>query len=237
MKKEISSYYTPVLVILLIVAAFFVGIFWTKSQYLEQKQAPVAQANPTAKPNQPQALGQKTVNVDVGHFPPLGNKNAKITIVEFADFQCPFCERLYTGALADIKKEYIDKGLVKLYYRNYAFLGAESTNAAEASECANEQGKFWEMHDYLFNHQGGENLGAFSKENLKKFAKDVGLDTGKFNSCLDSDKYKDSVAKDLSDGKAAGVTGTPATFVNGQIVVGAQPFESFKTIIDQELKK
>lgn len=220
---------------LLVVAAFFLGTFWTKIQYLE-KQAVIPSPTPqAAQPNAP-APGKK-VNVDIGHFPVLGNKDAKVTIIEFADFQCPFCERFYTGAEAEIIKNYVDKGLAKFAFRNYAFLGAESTWAAEAVECANEQGKFWEFHNYLYTHQGGENVGAFSKDNLKKFAKELNLDANKFDSCLDSDKYAKNVADDLAAGKEAGVNGTPGTFVNGQLVVGAQPFSAFKTLIDSELQK
>lgn len=226
------------LYVLLLVLMFFVGYLFSKVQYLEQKNTPTQLGNNVA-PQVPQAA-QPTpgkVNVGTGDFPPLGNKDAKVTIVEFADFQCPFCEKLYSDALASIKKDYVDTGKAKLYYRNWAFLGQESVWAAEASECANEQGKFWEFHDYLFNHQGGENQGAFSKENLKGFAASLGLDTQQFSSCLDSDKYKNAVEKDLSDGKAAGVSGTPATFINGNVLVGAQPYSAFKDLIDKELNK
>lgn len=223
----------PILILLLVIAAFLIGTLWTKIQYLEGQKSNI-QATPTAGPSQ--VLGTK-VNVGVGHLPPLGDEKAKITIVEFADFQCPFCERLFKDAIANIKKDYLDKGKVKLYFRHYAFLGPESVFAAQASECANEQGKFWEFHDYLFNHQEGENQGAFSKENLKKFAADLGLDAQKFSSCLDSDKYKNSIEKDLNEGKEAGVSGTPATFVNGILIGGAQPYSNFKAVIDEELKK
>lgn len=223
----------PVLVLLLIIAAFSMGSLWTKNQYLEKQKANPQITTAPQEPNK-QVLGTK-VNVGVGHLPSLGNEQAKITIVEFADFQCPFCERLFKDAITNIKKDYIDKGKAKLYFRHYAFLGQESVFAAQASECANEQGKFWEFHDYLFNHQQGENQGAFSKENLKTFAADLDLNAQKFENCLDSDKYKESVEKDLSDGQQAGVSGTPATFINGIMVSGAQPYSNFKTVIDQEL--
>lgn len=221
---------------LLIIAAFFLGTFWTRIQFLEKQNTiaptPAPQA---AQPNAP--TPGKKVNVDTGHFPLLGNKDAKVTIIEFADFQCPFCERFYTATEQDLIKNYVDKGLAKFAFRNYAFLGQESTWAAEAVECANEQGKFWDFHNYLYTHQGGENSGAFAKDKLEGFAKDLGLNTNQFNSCLDSDKYAKNVADDLAAGKAAGVNGTPGTFVNGQLIVGAQPFNNFKDIIDKELQK
>lgn len=185
---------------------------------------------------QPPAPGQK-VDVAVGHFPIKGKDNAKVTVVEFADFQCPFCEKFYTQVEANLIKDYVNTGKVKFAFRNYAFLGQESTYAAEASECANEQNKFWEYHDYLYTHQGQENSGAFSKDKLEGFASAVGLNADQFKSCLDSDKYAQKVKDDFSDGQKAGVNGTPATFINGQLVSGAQPYDNFKTLIDAQLAK
>lgn len=120
-------------------------------------------------------------------------------------------------------------------YLHFAFLGDESQWAAEASECAGDQDKFWEFHDYLFSHQNGENQGAFSQDNLKAFAKELGLDTTAFNDCLDTGKYTTLVQDQTQMGRQLGVTSTPAFAINGQTMVGAQPFENFQTIIDQIL--
>lgn len=169
--------------------------------------------------------------------PFLGNPNASVTIVEFSDFQCPFCGRFFKTVESQIIEKYVKTGKVKFVYRDFAFLGEESEWAGIAAECANEQGKFWEYHDYLFNHQQGENDGAFSKANLKRFAQAVGLDAGTFGACLDSDKYRDEVRKDSSDGRALGVSGTPTTFINGKAVVGALPFEEFAKAIEEKLSK
>ena len=109
--------------------------------------------------------------------------------------------------------------------------------AAEASECAAEQSKFWAYHDKLFASQAGENRGAFSRSNLKRFARDLGLDTNAFDSCLDSDKYRAKVVADTEEGKKKGVTGTPTSFINGQVVKGAADFAEMKKIIDAELAK
>lgn len=196
--------------------------------------APTAAGNPQVP--QPSAPPAK-VNVSTGHLPVKGDDKAKVTIVEFADFQCPFCERFFKDAEAGIIKDYVDTGKAKFAFRHYAFLGPESTWAAEATECANEQGKFWEYHDYLYTHQGQENSGAFSKDKLEGFAGTLGLDTNKFKSCLETDKYADKVKQDQTDGQTAGVNGTPATFINGQLVSGAQPYSNFKTLIDAELAK
>jgi protein-disulfide isomerase len=230
--------YTPILMALLVIASFLLGVLATKVAYLENsnsgqnQQAAAVQASPGASV----APGAK-VNVSSGPFPVLGDKNAKVTVVEFADFQCPFCEQWFTNVETPLIKDYVNTGKIKFAFRNYAFLGQESTWAAEAAYCANDQGKFWDYHDYLYKHQGQENSGAFSKANLEQFAADLGLNTTQFNSCLDSDKYATQVANDVKDGQTAGVTGTPTSFVDGQSVVGAQPYSAFKTLIDQELAK
>lgn len=223
----------PLLVLLVIVLAFFTGFLFFKVQNLEKNSAGTAVDQGTTEDSAPTG----PVDVDPGHLPVLGDKNAPVTVIEFADFQCPFCKRWFDTVEPELKKEYIDTGKVKMYYRHYAFLGDESTWAAEASECANEQGKFWEYHDYLYENQGGENQGDFSKENLKNFAVQVGVDADQFNSCFDSEKYAQKVKDDLEQGQKAGVQGTPSTFINGIMIDGAQPYANFKTQIDQELKK
>jgi protein-disulfide isomerase len=121
---------------------------------------------------------------------------------------------------------------VRFGYLNFAFLGDESQWAAEAAECAGDQNAFWEFHDYLFSHQNGENQGAFSKDNLKAFAADMKLDTAAFNTCLDSGKYTQLVTDQTNLGKGLGVQSTPTFAVNGQPVVGAVPYETFKQTID-----
>jgi protein-disulfide isomerase len=169
--------------------------------------------------------------------PFLGNPDAPVIIVEFSDFQCPFCGRFFQTAEPQIIEKYVKTGKVKFVYRDFAFLGDESEWAGIAAECAGEQGKFWQYHDYLFQNQQGENGGAFSKTNLKRFAGTLGLDTAAFNSCFDSEKYRDEVLKDTSDGRALGVSGTPTVFINDRAVVGALPFEEFAKVIEEELAK
>jgi protein-disulfide isomerase len=167
--------------------------------------------------------------------PRLGDANAKVTIVEFADFQCPFCGRFQQSVYPQIKSEYIDTGKATLVYQDFAFLGEESTVAAEAAKCAGDQGKFWEYHDYLYQHQDGENQGAFSIANLKKFAAALKLNKSKFDSCLDSEKYAKAVADQTAFGSSLQITGTPTTFVNGYRSTGSQPFAAFETKIKKEL--
>lgn len=180
---------------------------------------------------------KKDVSVDDDAF--MGNEKAKVTIVEFSDFQCPFCRVFWNGAYQQIKKEYIDSGKIKFVYRDYplSFHPAAQVSA-EAAECAHEQGKFWEMHDKIFGEQAKQGTGTitYSAVELKKWASQIGLNSANFNQCLDSGKYKSEVEKDLADGSVYGVSGTPTLFINGNPVVGAQPFSAFKTIIDDELK-
>ncbi|KKW28858.1 MAG: DsbA oxidoreductase [Parcubacteria group bacterium GW2011_GWB1_52_7] len=158
-----------------------------------------------------------------------------MTVVEFSDFQCPFCGRFYKNVEPRLLDEYVKTGKVRFVYRDFAFLGDESTWAAEAAECADEQGKFWEYHNYLFERQNGENQGAFSKVNLKSFAKAVGLEGSKFDQCFDGGKYTAEVEKDLADARALGVNATPTSFINGVKVTGAVPYESFKVSIEEAL--
>jgi protein-disulfide isomerase len=168
------------------------------------------------------------------HF--KGDPNAPVTIIEFADFQCPFCGKFFAETKPQIDEQYIQNGKVRLGYWNFAFLGDESTWAAESAECAADQDKFWEYHDKLYASQSGENQGAFNKDNLKKFAEELGLDTKSFNECLDSGKYTSLIQEDTSTSSALGVQSTPTFLVNGQAIVGAQPFEAFQQIIDPLLK-
>ena len=189
------------------------------------------------QPNPSQVGGEIPVVADVtaGNLPFLGDANAPVEVVEWADFQCPFCGKFYSEVEDQIIKDYVNTGKVKFAYRDFAFLGDESKWAANAARCANDQGKFWQYHDYLFNNQNGENQGAFSKENLKKFAATLGLNTSKFNSCVDADTHATEVEADVQAGQSVGVNGTPATFVNGKLLSGAQPYDQFKQAIEAAL--
>jgi protein-disulfide isomerase len=167
--------------------------------------------------------------------PFLGSTSAPVTVVEYADYHCPFCEQFYTGAFPDIKAKYIDTGKVKFYYQDFPFLAPDSTTAAEATQCANDQGDFWQYHDYLFNHQGGESSGDFAAVDQKKFAKALGLNVVTFASCLDSGKYADFVTQEKSNGTNVGVQSTPTVFINGKMILGALPAATFDAAIDKAL--
>jgi len=196
--------------------------------------APAPSAAPgCAIPAQQQAAPTGPVDVSVDDDPVKGDADAPITIIEFSDFQCPFCKRFFTQTLPQIEKDYISTGKVKLVYRDYPLnFHPEAQKSAEAAECADDQGKFWEFHDKIF-----ENQESLSNANYKKWAADLSLDIAEFNDCLDSGKYAAEVQKDFQDGAAAGVKGTPSFFVNGQYIRGAQPYDVFKQIIEAELAK
>jgi len=162
--------------------------------------------------------------------PSKGPANAPITIVEFSDFQCPFCSR-GKDTIDQVMARYGDK--VRLVFRDFPLpMHANAPKAAEAGACADEQGKFWALHDKMFADQN-----ALGVDGLKKSAVDVGLDAAKFNECLDSGKYAADWKKDTEAGQAQGVTGTPAFFINGRFLNGAQPLEAFSKVIDDELSR
>lgn len=182
---------------------------------------------------------QKKVEVSADDDAMLGNKNVPVTIIEFSDFQCPFCRTFWSETLPLIKSKYIDTGKVRLIYRDFPLSFHESAHpAAEAAECADEQGKYWQMHDKIFGEQNklGQGTVQFSVADLKKWASQIGLNPASFNQCLDSGKYRAEADKDSADGSAAGVSGTPAFFINGKLLVGAQPFSVFQQAIESALK-
>ncbi|MFT7616015.1 MAG: protein-disulfide isomerase [Candidatus Woesearchaeota archaeon] len=165
--------------------------------------------------------------------PVKGDADAPITIVEFSDFECPFCARFYSDTYQKIIAEYVDTGKVKIVYRDFPLsFHPNAQKAAEAAECAEDQGEFWAMHDILFEQGvvGGPTT-------FKGYAATLGLDANDFADCLDSGKHAAEVRADLNDGAAAGVTGTPGFYINGVQVVGAQPFSVFEQIIEAELAK
>lgn len=169
--------------------------------------------------------------VAVGQDDPVrGNAAAGVTIVEFSDFQCPFCARV-NPTLAKIRESYGDK--VRIIFKDYPLPNhPQAPKAAEAAHCAAEQGKYWEMHDVMFANQR-----ALEVPGLKQSAAGLGLDTAKFNRCLDSGQYASKVAAGAAQGDKLGVNSTPTLYINGRPVIGAQPFEVFKAAIDEELKR
>jgi protein-disulfide isomerase len=185
-----------------------------------------------------QAGFSQSISVDGVLF--KGDKNARVTLIEFADYQCPFCARFYRETLPQIEENYIFTGKVKFFFRNFPLehRHPQAFKAAVAANCAGEQGKFWAMHDRLFTHQ--EELGS---KDLLQHAKMLALDSSKFTRCLDSEESAAKVRKDLAEGKKAGVKVTPGFLLgltesnNPEItvqktIVGAKPYTDFKEAID-----
>ncbi len=162
--------------------------------------------------------------------PAQGNPKAPITIVEFSDFQCPFCKRA-RPVIQQILDTYKDK--VYYVFRDFPLsFHKMAKKASEAAECAGDQNKYWPYNAMLWDKQGEQEV-----DKLKQYAKDLGLNTKKFNDCLDTDKFADEIDKDQQDGMKVGVSGTPAYFINGIMLSGAQPFEKFQEVIDEELQE
>jgi protein-disulfide isomerase len=173
-----------------------------------------------------------------------GDPNAPIQMVEYSDFQCPFCAKFSEETEPRLMEEYVATGKVYFIYRSMGrFIGQESVDAAEAAYCAGDQGKFWEMHDIIFANQTGENVGNYTPKRLNAFAETIGLDVGQFRSCFEGGDKTSQVNQDQVDGGAAGISATPAFVliytVDGetktQKIDGAVPFEEFQKAIDQIL--
>ncbi len=180
---------------------------------------------PPAQPSNP----PKAVDLAKDHI--WGNKNAKVTLIEYSDFECPYCARHY-DTVKQIQQAYPNN--IRIVYRHFPLsFHPNAQKAAEASECASVQGKFWEMHDKIFEANKAGKMGI---DQWKQDAKDLKLDTAKFNKCLDDGEMASVVAADQAEASNAGVSGTPATFVNGELIEGALPFASFQSKIDAALK-
>ncbi|MBI3755254.1 MAG: DsbA family protein [Deltaproteobacteria bacterium] len=191
------------------------------------------------QPNQPQAQGRPPLPTEatttVGDGPVLGNKDAKVTIVEFSDYECPFCARFHTETFKQLKKDYVDTGKVRVVYRDFPLPFHQSAmKAATAVNCAQEQGKYWDMNFAIFENQK-------DIADIDGIGKKVGLDVAKLNTCIASNKYADKIANDLNDGRQVGVGGTPSFViaktspdgtVKGKLIAGAVPYNVFKAEID-----
>lgn len=235
-KDALWKYSTFLLLAILVIGAFFVftGDKSTTGQVGQQ---------PTQLPSQP-----SNIKVDIKNAPFLGDENAPVEIIEFSDYQCPFCRKFWTETLPLIKSEYIDTGKVKFVYKDFPLdsIHPGATPAAEAARCVREQGgveAYFKMHDKIFSEQnvldGGDPItgpvrgtAQFGTTELKQWTKDIGYN---IDGCLDSRKFRSEVQKDLTDATSAGGQGTPYFVINGKPLSGAQPFSAFKQVIDAEL--
>ena len=248
-KKSTFNGLVVALIGITIIATFFAGVYVSNfdSNQVSEEELQEAISKLELKLLQNQLpTGQPTpiVKISADDDPVIGDPNAPISIIEFSDFQCPFCARFHIQTLPSILEEYVDQGKVKLIFRDFPIqnIHPNALPASVAAECANEQGKFKEMHDKLFDNQkewsGLETANAMSL--FSQYALEMGLEQEVFDSCLTNGKYIEEIRNDLNDGRTYGVSGTPGFFIgNDQIgyveLKGAQPFESFKKVIDAQL--
>lgn len=212
-------------------------------------------ATPTVAVAQPTQTSFRQIDLkkDLGTLAPLGNKNAKVKLVLFSDFECPFCGALvgknpqvmdslktnipgWEPAFPKIKADYIDTGKAVLYFRDFP-AHQDSNVEHNAARCANDQGKFWEMHDALFALQDEGGVGSDAKAKMTELAANIGLDEQKFADCFSASKFQKDIDADMAASRTLGVQGTPHMFINSQYVSGADTYSSFKKIIDAELAK
>ena len=173
--------------------------------------------------------------------PILGDSNAPITLVEFGDYQCHYCHVFFDSIEENIIKNYVETGKVKMIFKDYNIIGEDSIKASQGAHCANDQGLFWEYHDILYSNWTGENNGWASSENLAIFAQQIDLNMDKWSECMNKGSHSQIILKSNDDARTLELTGTPAFFIinsEGEVskLFGAQPFEVFKKIFDNQLE-
>ncbi|OGV93958.1 hypothetical protein A3B57_00905 [Microgenomates group bacterium RIFCSPLOWO2_01_FULL_47_10] len=247
-ENKYGSFLTPVLVIFLIVSSFFLGSLYSKVQLLE-KGTPTAGAQAPTNNQVPAAAAQPpTVTKSVASIdddPVLGDKNAPVTIIEFSDYECPFCKRHFDETFPKLVEKYVDTSKVKIVFRDFplSFHDPMATKEAVAANCAKEQGgdeKYFEFHHEIFKRTTSNGNGLDDVK-IKTIATDLGLNINSFTTCLSNQSLEDEIKKDIADGSAAGASGTPTFLIGkstsdgkieGDLLVGAQSFAAFQAIID-----
>jgi protein-disulfide isomerase len=249
-KKSTFDRLIIIIIITIGIAGFFAGSYTSNlnSDQISQEELKEVIAKLELKILQNQLPSNQPkipLKISTDNDPIIGNPNAPITIIEFSDFQCPFCAKFHIQTLPKIIDEYIKEGTVKLVFRDFPIQSIHSNAlpASLAAECANEQGKFKEMHDKLFDKQNEWNNKNIDNVIIlfNQYALEIGLEEEKFDSCLRNGKYVEEIQKDLNDGRTYGISGTPGFFIGNDKIgfvelKGAQPFESFKKVIDSQLK-
>jgi protein-disulfide isomerase len=250
-----KSYFMYILVGLLLVSGIYIWSLSSKVKKLEEKKDGTSSDTQVLdkQVSQPTEIVKGELKI-TNEDPSLGSKSAKVTVVLFDDFLCPFCAALsgenkamtesmksrfgndWEPAMTNIRKDYVDSGKVKLVWKDAPYHGDQAVQVHAAGRCASEQGKFWEFHDLVFSLYGNAQ-GEYNKESLKKLGMDLKLNTDKYNICIESDKYMQTMRDAVTYAQSVGANGTPATFINGRLVSGAQPYAEFKKVIEEELKK
>ncbi|MEM2785030.1 MAG: DsbA family protein [Candidatus Nitrosotenuis sp.] len=223
------------------------GVFFAMSALMETgfkiediKQSEAEKEQEMTATNAPQQVSMSIFSDNAS--PILGKPDAPITIVEFGDYQCFYCNKFFHDTEDQIYENYIKTGKAKMIFKDFVIIGPDSVTAAHGAHCADEQGKFWDYHDTLYNNWSGENNGWASLENQHKFAQQMGLDTVAFAECMESGRYNEKIQASTNDAQTLGLSGTPAFFIigpNNKIVrvPGAQPYDVFVNILESEQLK
>ena len=244
MKKSIFKKFLIGLVAAIVVSAFLAGYVVGGGEIGSSSSEPLQPAQQGQPTQRVEPIEAERILVSLGDDPAKGDLEAPVTIVEFSDYQCPFCSRFFRNTLPQIQQDYIDTGKVKLVYRDFPLesIHPNAIPAAMASECAHEQGEFWNYHDKLFDRQQEwANLSKNEAGNtFKDFAIELGLDSEQMSSCYESGKYLDEIINDYQEGIEYGTRGTPGFFIGNEEdgfvrIAGAQPYSVFQQIIDIEL--
>jgi protein-disulfide isomerase len=220
---------SPVMVALVIMAALLVvvGAAWI------MRQQATPRATSSIQPT-PSTLGYPVGTTAEG-YPFKGNPDARVEVIEYSDYQCPYCRDYQEGMMPQINEAFVKTGKIKFIYKDAAIIGEESKAASNAALCAQEQNRFWEYHDILFESQGDENSGAFSNDKLVGFATTLGLNTDTFSECLNSGRYTAQINRSTQEGRDQGITGMPTTFVNGRKLEGLVKFSDFEMAVNVSL--
>lgn len=224
--RRTAGWLGPVLVIAVVAVLFALGRPNTADPSAGGQGASAAQENPFA------GLARRLPDDPVA----LGRPDAPVVILEYSDFQCPFCGRHARQTAPRLIREYVDTGLVRIEWRDLPYLGAESDRAAAAARAAGAQGRFWAFHDALYANERRVNSGALDDEALRAVARDLGLDLARFDADRASAVTAAAIERDRQEAGAMGITGTPAFIVGGTPIIGAQPYEAFREVIEKELE-
>jgi len=239
-KNQKQSLHIPSLTIGAVITGICIAVVFFGIEGISESSVPLIEKQLTEESIQPKQITLDTFFQNGS--PILGNKNASITLVEFGDYQCHFCNVYYHNTEHKIFEEYVMTGKVNIIFKDYTIIGNDSVTAAHAAHCAGEQEKFWEYHDILYENWDGENSGWAGSENIEKFAQEIGLNMDEFVDCNAERKYEQRIELSNTDAQTLGITGTPAFYVistsNQQVqtIQGAQPYEVFEQIFDSMLK-
>jgi protein-disulfide isomerase len=230
----------PSLAIGAIMASVVIVIAFVGFDNISSQKELVMEPTPTIQQTGPPNI---TINTFLDNGSPiLGNPNAPITLIEFGDYQCHFCNVFFHTTEDSILKNYVETGKVRMIFKDYNIIGPDSVNASHGAHCAKDQGLFWEYHDILYSNWTGENNGWASSENLGRFAQEIGLDMNIWSECMLSEIHSQTILASNENARSLELTGTPAFFIIGSDgkttkLFGAQPFETFERVFENELKK